>query len=218
MLFDFEFIHKFKLNRINNKLNRKIKEFLSFFPENIQNNIKNNCYFAGGCIYSLYNNKKPKDYDIFCTNEETLKLIEDYFKKYYTKFKHNSIIIGKYHNKKLICTKYAISIDQFQVIRKFIGLPKNVVKEFDFLHNMFYWHSNKIITLSSWKYLKTNKLIFNEMRARDINGVLLRIPKFISRGMTINKKEHAKILRKVQYTLNAREDEILDEYLKDLGY
>ena len=41
----------------------------------------NDFYIAGGCIYSIWNNNKPKDYDIFCKNKAALAKIQQYFKE-----------------------------------------------------------------------------------------------------------------------------------------
>lgn len=50
----------------------------------------------------------------------------------------------------------------------------------------------------NFQYLHSNKLVFNEERARDIEGVYLRIDKFIKRGMKITRNEKRKIKKRVK--------------------
>ena len=97
----------------------------------------------------------------------------------------------------------------------FFGEPESCVGQFDFKHNMHYYipESMKIecayedeiydevvnglfdreIDFEDFKYLDTNELIFNENRARDVEGVYLRIEKFVNKGMTISKETKKKI-------------------------
>jgi hypothetical protein len=72
-------------------------------------------------------------------------------------------------------------------------------------------------TDGDYSYLTTKKLVFNDLRPRDISGVLLRIPKFIKRGFTITKTEHAKILAKLD-THNTHEISLIEKYTKGQGY
>lgn len=175
----------FNLKRIfvTDKLNEKIKEISTIIPSDIFN-VKD-WYFAGGCIYSLWNGKEPKDYDIFPKNIEAVKKIRNYFCKLENKNKVNCI------------TKNAITIGNFQFIIKYIGKPENEVIKFDFKHNMFFYDLEKgLVNLVEWDYINTNDLYFNSERARDILNIMTRIPKFTDRGMKISQNEMLKILEK----------------------
>jgi len=200
------------------------EEFLNLFPEDLQNKLKDNFYLAGGCVYSLYNDKTPNDYDIFVYTHELKNDLISFFTKYITTQKHDGISFGEYNGIPIIKTKYAISIgDKFQIITKYVGLPQSVTGEFDFKHNMFYYEPcvNAVDCHKSinFIYLNTKEMHFNTLRARDLCGVILRLPKFISRGMTIQKKEIAKILTKLQPCINdENEKEILLDYMTTQGY
>lgn len=162
-------------------LDGKLEEFLLKFDEVLRNKLKEKLYFAGGCIYSLANSQEPRDYDLFMTD---LSLMNELV----------NLDIWKF------VSDYALSVGKFQIVHKYYGEPSYCVGQFDFLHNMHYYipFSNKIRNayteedeekeFEDFEYLRTNELIFNEKRARDIEGVFLRIEKFVSRGFKISKQ------------------------------
>lgn len=214
-------IHKHKTKSIEQILESKLQEFAKLFPEFMQKDIFKHCYLAGGCIYSLYNKVKPKDWDIFCEDVELLAEMQTYL------MHMNDINIesaldkikryGVYSSGNKTFTNYAITIGNFQIVHKFHGKADDVVGQFDFKHNMFYYKEGKVHCVSDFKYIKDKQLHFNFERARDIAGVLLRIPKFIERGMWISKKDHALILEKLDKT-DEGELAIIEKYVKGLGY
>jgi hypothetical protein len=167
-----------------------------YIPSDMRTEFMNEAYLAGGCIYSLYQDKEVKDYDFFLKS---------------AKFR-DKLIKRLEKTPGILRTKYALSFEKgkYQIVLKYIGKPEKVVSEFDFRHNMFFFDNGKVTGLVGEEHLRTTKLSFNADRARDISGVLLRIPKFISRGMTITKKEHAAIILKLSEGLNEREREILN--------
>lgn len=161
-------------------------------------------YFAGGCIYCLFNDKPVKDYDIFLRDDSCI----EHLKK---------LAIWSY------VSEYALTCGKFQVVIKYFGEPEDCVGQFDFKHNMHYYvpNSQKIQCayedelldespfddcmddyrddyshFDDFKYLRTNELFFNENRARDIEGVMLRVKKFTDRGMTISKETKKKIKKR----------------------
>ena len=220
-----DYIEEINLKIIKKHLQQTSEDFLNIFPEEMQEKLRGNFYFAGGCIYSLYNGGEPNDYDIFITNENTVNDIMCYFIKYIEKFKHNSIARGILDNGfPIVKTKFAITINnKYQIIHRYIGEPTRVVEEFDFKHNMFYYIPDKKLLGRHPRvkqvYLSTKEMYFNDFRCRDLCGVILRLPKFISRGMSISKKEIAKILTKLQTCINNdNEKEILLDYTSTQGY
>lgn len=189
-------------------------KLIELLPEQFQEKFRQNSYIAGGAIYCLRNDKEVKDFDFFVESKEFADELMTYFKSLFNR-ELRQTLKGKYRGLDLIITKYAISIGKYQVITKYYGKPKDVVSEFDFKHNMFWFKDNDIIchSTSSWEYIDDNKLYFNENRPRDISGILLRIPKFIERGMEIDKREVAKIIKKLKDNgFDSRECEILDNY------
>lgn len=163
-------------------LDLKFLEFLDKFQEPLRSKLKGKLYFAGGCIYCLANGKEVRDYDLFMYDRELLDELKE-------------SDVFRY------ISDYALSVGKFQIVHKYCGEPNDCIGEFDFLHNMHYYipFSNQIkcgydfFDDANLKYIHTNELIFNESRARDIEGVLLRIKKFVDRGFTISKETKKKI-------------------------
>ncbi|WP_240503997.1 hypothetical protein [Bacillus licheniformis] len=198
-----------KVAGIKSDLEKAKKDFISLLPPEYQEEFKNKSYLAGGAIYSLYNNQIPKDYDFFLTDESLVKELRRFFDNGTLKYK-NGVKIGKYKDETLVYTDNAISIGMYQIITKWVGTPEDVIGEFDFKHNMYYYINGEIETLVGWEYLNDNKLKYNEKRARDICGTIIRIKKFVERGFTITNHEVAKMLLKLhEVGFNERELEIL---------
>ena len=186
---------------------------VQLIPEKFKLGFEKNAYLCGGCIYSLRHDKDPKDFDFFIQSEKLSKELYTYFSSLPSVKPFKNFLKGKYNDMQVTITKYAISIGKYQIVIKYIGDPEKVLGEFDFKHNCFYYKNNQLKNVADWKYLDTNNLIFNEERARDISGCLLRIPKFIERGMKITKKEYAKILNKLcENGFDEAEKEIIRGY------
>ena len=163
---------------ISNHLNSVLNDIRQIVPEEYFN--FDDWYFAGGCVYSLWNDREVKDYDIFCKNKTAASKIRKYFRA------HKDLTD--------IITKNAISVKKYQFVIRNIGLPEVEVAKFDFKHNMFYYDKGKLHNMVDWKYLSSNKLEFNTERARDILNIMTRIPKFVERGMEISQAEMLNIL------------------------
>ena len=170
-------------------LDAKLDEFLLKIEGlELRDALREKLYFAGGCIYCLRNNKTVKDYDMFLMDDD---LIEDLKRLDIWSF----------------TSEYALSHGKFQVVIKYFGDPDSCVGQFDFKHNMHYYIPRTLkiqcayvdelcdeeTGFEDFRYLQTDELIFNENRARDIEGVLLRVKKFTDRGMTISKEMKKKI-------------------------
>lgn len=178
-------------------LDLKFEEFLQRIEDlELRCSLKEKVYFAGGCIYCLRNDRTVKDYDLFLKDND---LIDELAK----------LNIWSY------VSDYALTCGKFQIVIKYFGEPESCVGQFDFKHNMHYYipKSMKIrcayedeiydevvnglfdkeLEFEQFEYLNTDELIFNENRARDIEGVWLRIEKFTARGMKISKETKKKI-------------------------
>lgn len=165
-----------------NKISLKLQEIISDIQTQIgkENFDFKDFYFAGGCIYCLWNDKDVKDYDIFCSNKNSINKLKKYFKQ--NKSKAN------------IITNNAITMGKYQFVIKHIGKPEIEVNKFDFKHNMFYYDNSGLHNLVEWEHLSSNQLVFNSARARDVLNVITRIPKFVSREMEISQAEILNIL------------------------
>lgn len=171
-------------------LDEKVEEFLLKFDRNLRNRLRPKLYFAGGCIYSLANNKEPRDYDLFMIDCDLLDELKQ-------------LDLWKF------VSDYALSIGKFQIVYKYYGDPDYCVGQFDFKHNMHWYKpfTNRIHNayqdecsdeeFEDFTYLRTNELFFNESRARDIEGVFLRIDKFLDRGFKIKKETRNKIKARI---------------------
>lgn len=187
------------VEKVKAKLEEVIKDLELKLPETVFN--FDDFYIAGGCIYSIWNDKNPKDYDIFCKNKAALSKVQQYFKENSCNFtSENAITYGKY-----------------QFVTKWYGNPDDEVGKFDFKHNMFYYDSDGLHNLVDWGFLNSNKLVFNNLRARDISSILSRIPKFISRGMEIDADESWEILDAVTKPKNYIKERISIKRRKSSG-
>lgn len=182
-----------------------MRQFLRLIPfshdkeECMRERVERHCYIAGGTVYSLYNGKEPKDIDIFVTDRSLLLDLITLFTGKLSNMKHSDsdIFISSYQGLRLVITNNAISIGKYQIVLKDYGEPEEVVGTFDFKHNMFYFRYGHVYNLVDWKFLETEKMFYNSNRARDVVGTIMRIPKFIGRGMTISNREMSKMLLKL---------------------
>lgn len=141
----------------------------------------NDFYFAGGCLYCLWNGKPIRDYDIFFKNKMAVRKIVRYFEKHRDR-------VGHWSDK-------AITMGNFQFIIGHCGKPDKEVACFDFKHNCYWYDKKGLHSLDGcWDYIGSNEMIFNDGRAEDILNIMTRIPKFTERGMTIKKDTMDQIL------------------------
>jgi len=159
-------------------LQTKVAELESILPKDAFD--FKDFYFAGGCIYSIWNGKEVKDYDIFCKSKKAIEKLKRYF--------------GENKGKTNIITNNAITMGKYQFVIRHIGKPEVEVMKFDFKHNMAYYDTDGLAAVSGWEYINSNKLEFNSERARDVLNIISRIPKFVGRGMEISQKEIFDIL------------------------
>lgn len=205
-----EQIHNEKIDNITAKLFYAREDLIKLLPEELQYDFFMHSYISGGCIYSLYHDKEPKDYDFFVESDELVAKLRHYFKKEST-YQGEIRSGGLYNDLNMTITQNAISLGKYQIITQWVGTPKEVIEQFDFKHNQSYWKDGKLVCLSDWKFVKGNRLYYNEGRARDIVGTIVRLPKFIERGMTITGKEVSKMLLRLNDVgFSEREIEILE--------
>ena len=188
-----------KIREIEQVLLAEFNQMCNLLPAELSEPFRNHAYIAGGCIYSLYNDLVVHDYDFFLDDFNILEQILHYFEA--------SEFTVRYGNN-IFITENAITIGKHQIIVKYFGKPADVLGHFDFHHNMFAFVDNRIIAYDHWYYLDSNDLSFNQGRARDLLGVLFRVPKFVKRGMDINVTEAKKII------LSLHDDDIDEEDIK----
>ncbi|QJI52431.1 hypothetical protein [Psychrobacillus phage Perkons] len=198
------------------KVEQYIEEFAMLIDDKeLRGAFYDEVYIAGGFIYSIINNESGefKDIDLFFKTEETALQIKEYFRKNSRLHMSHSedVKIGMYGSYNIVITSNALSVGYFQVITRWTGTPEEVVSQFDFKHNMFFYQRGNFYSLVDSKYLYDDYLHYNDERARDICGTIMRVSKFVSRGMKITQKEVAKMLLRLNDVgFNDRELEILN--------
>jgi hypothetical protein len=203
-----------KIKYIEHRLDFEKKMLLELLPEEHKEEFEKKAYISGGCIYSLYHNQEPKDYDFFVTSESLVNKLREHFLQL-SSYKSKTKSGGIYKSYPLLVTDNAISIGKYQIITRWIGSPEEVVGQFDFKHNMFYFNNGKIDTLSDFDFLESDTLVFNEGRARDIVHVIMRVGKYLKRNMDISQKEMAKILLQLKNAGFSQHETTLLEANKD---
>lgn len=83
----------FKKKTINAVLSKKFNQWLeSIDSQDVRNAVEKNTIITGGAIASMFQGEKPKDFDLYFTDKETVKLVAKY---YVEKFKENIKKKGK---------------------------------------------------------------------------------------------------------------------------
>jgi hypothetical protein len=71
---------RMKRKTINAVITKKFNEWLeSIGDEEVKNLVRKNTVITGGCIASMINNEKVKDYDVYFTNQETVVAVARYY-------------------------------------------------------------------------------------------------------------------------------------------
>ncbi|MCY9592357.1 hypothetical protein PC41400_14955 [Paenibacillus chitinolyticus] len=191
-------MNKTKLKYVEFRLDLEKKILAELMPSHLRLDFLKHSYIAGGCIYSIYQSQEPKDYDFFLTDESFASQLRKHFLEKESGYHGKEVSGGMYLDYPLTITENAISIGRYQIITRWIGQPKEVVKEFDFRHLQFYYVGNGIETVTQYDFLDSRDLKYNEDRARDICGSVFRSSKFVARGMKISQKEMAKMLLRLK--------------------
>lgn len=199
------------------------EQLIQLLPEYLQSDFEMESYIAGGCIYTMCNNYEFKDIDFFIRTKGLKDKLLQYFKTLdglrIELCDSQQLWYGKWKGYELVITNNAISIGDYQIVLKDIGNPESVVGQFDFHHNMFYIENGRLKRLVPLSALEGNELIYNEERARDIVGTIMRVPKFISRGMNIKHRQMAKILLKLHNVgFNENELEVLNSEIMNQSF
>ena len=183
-----------KKERIKEDLEQQFYLLREILPEPLQEGFYH-LYIAGGAIYSLWNEDVVSDYDFFSDDQGYLLQLRGYFSQF---VQHESEYVsrGSYKGFKLTITNNAISIGKWQIITNWWGKADDVVEEFDFKHTQS-WYDGELY-LTDEDFLSDNMLWYNENRARDFVGSLLRVPYFIEKGFHITKSEMAKIIQRLE--------------------
>ncbi|KAA9007745.1 hypothetical protein F4V43_02065 [Paenibacillus spiritus] len=203
-------MHNEKINDISTRLFYAKDELTNLLPQSLQYDFFLQSYISGGCIYSLYHEKEPKDYDFFVESEELAMKLREYFMNE-ASYKSEIRSGGLYKDINMTITQNAISLGKYQIITQWIGKPEEVINQFDFKHNMTYWKNGNVACLSDWRFVRGNKIYYNEGRARDIVGTIVRLPRFVERGMSVSNKEVSKMLLRLNdIGFSEREIEILE--------
>lgn len=182
---------------------------------------------TGGAIVSLLKDEEPNDYDVYFKNEESMKIVSNYYRRMeYAATKLNgeyqkAVESGLCPEKPKVTSPYvawtsgnAISLsNKIQIITRFTGSADEIHENFDFMHCMcvFDYSANKVILPAE----ALECIITKELRW--VNSKyplcsLLRMNKFIRRGWWINAGQIVKICLKI-HELDLKDPFILKEQL-----
>lgn len=189
---------------------------------------RKNTYIAGGAVASLIRGEKPKDYDIFFKDKETMnKIIKYYVDSHNARHSNtnsdNTIRTFEtdYGELKLMLSREYVASDEenneymnpIVFSNRAITLPNDIqiitqadddvsiIESFDYVHTMcaYYPYENKLfIKEEALRAIQRNELIYN-MQASNPVGSAKRLLRFLGRGWKLSNKEHMKLLKAVKY-------------------
>lgn len=138
-----------------------------------------NGYIAGGCFKDIFNNKKPKDIDIFFNNCDDFENAEDYFDKS-KEYKY------VYSSDNAYCYKHLKTGIYVDIICKIYGKPEDVIEQFDFSITKYAYYKEKEKYVSVFndfyfKHLENKVLCFNGEIPYPVH-TLKRLVRYIQRG------------------------------------
>ena len=172
-------------------LRSRIYNFHTTICDNIDvPNVATGWFVSGGCIASLLQNEKPKDFDVYFKNSQMAQPVLDLFltNPFYNEqiadIDENYRDVTPNVNGKCI-TENAISLKSgVQMITKHYGMPDEIRKTFDFVHCMPYYdpYSDKLYISKQQYICCTQKKLIRNMK-HEI-GQYDRSGKFIERGYT----------------------------------
>jgi len=169
---------------------------LEYYKQAILNHFKDiettNMILAGGALTSMFSGKEINDLDLYPKNKKAVGLFLDqgnvYIQAVTDKALSCSIKTGRYDSK----TIQVIYFDYFEH-------PEDIFKSFDFTINMAAFDFDEeefIFHPDFFKDLASKSLVFNPGTAFPlISG--MRVNKYLSRGYSISKAEHRKLLMAV---------------------
>lgn len=202
-----------KLEIICNKVEERLSYLYNKLPIGLAIHLEENGFVGGGCIYSMFQDGSYKDIDIFFKHKYVVELVEHFIRKECTLKIVRGVETGVWQRLRVVITDNAISIGEFQLIKKDFGEPEDVVSRFDFKHNMFWIEDGRVKSLSNFSYLTSKELELNDLRPRQLAGVLVRVAKYTKRGMTISNSEMCKIILKLnEIGIEDNEMKMLNKY------
>lgn len=191
------------------------------------NIIEDSAYISGSSISSLYLGEIPKDIDVFFKYQSTYDLIVNELKsrlKILSAVDSVSVFEDKNTGRKCaVETRNAFTIlgyEKFpcsvQLIKNHVGLPEDMISDFDFIHcKAYYDFKTKMLTEpQNFLDVVANKTLIYCKNPRPINS-LLRMNKFVERGWKIQNFEIIKIAVDIT-ELNLKDPESLAEILNNL--
>lgn len=223
-------------------INHKISTWIdSIDDENVKCLCKKNTIVTGGCIPSMFLKEKISDYDVYFRDKETVKAVAKYYISFFKEkgeglavkdlavkdeeggrvkiFIRPSGVLRKAPKKDekftpIIITSNAITLsDKIQLVIRFYGEPRNIHKNYDFVHCTNYWDiqdKKVVVSIESLESIITKQLHY----AGSLYPVcsMFRIRKFIKRGWHISGGEMLKIAFQIA-ALNLQDIKVLEDQL-----
>lgn len=166
------------------KISKLLKGVLENLLETIESDeikgiITSQSYITGGCIPSMLLGEFVSDFDIYFKDRESADKVKNYYSG-----------IKKDKNKKFhvnLITDNSINLsDKIQLITKFVGEPKKIIKSFDWEHlqSFYEYPDNLNIPDKVYKLLLEKKLIYTGS-AFPLSS-LIRLKKYLKKNWDVS--------------------------------
>ncbi len=232
-----------KIKTIERNIYDKMNSWLATITaKKLKDRVRDNIIVTGGSIPSMFLNEPINDYDLYIDDVDVcVDLIKYYMKKHLNPddkirkrenggggveiyIKSEGILklepVGKKKYQLIYVTSNAITLsDQVQIVTRFTGNPKEIHKNYDFVHATSYW-TFKTGLVTNVKALES--LLTKELRYQGSKFPLcsiIRTRKFISRKWTINAGQYLKMALQLN-ELDLLDVKVLEEQLigVDIAY
>lgn len=211
-----------KIKTIHKTVKAKLDEWINTLPAAIRDDVKKGVILTGGSIASMLLCEKVNDYDLYFSDYDSLlALVKHYIKDldgvkiWETEDEYEnepiedrsrvricipSVGARQYSPKEdkkytvVYVTENAITLsDDIQIVTRFLGDPKEIHSNYDFVHAMNYWtyKDGLVLRKDSLASLLTKELRYHGSKYPLCS--IIRTRKFISRGFTCNAGQYLKM-------------------------
>lgn len=211
-----------KIKTIHKTIKAKMDEWIATLPTALRKTVKDNIILTGGSIASMLLGEPVNDYDLYFQDYDALLALTNHYiekldgvKIWETEDECENEPIEdrsrvricipssgarKYAPKEdekytvIYITENAITLsDDIQIVTRFIGDPKEIHSNYDFVHAMNYWtYKDKLVLRKdSLASLLTKELRYHGSKYPLCS--IIRTRKFIKRGFTCNAGQYLKM-------------------------
>lgn len=201
-----------KTRTIKRRLGKVIGDWVkSITDEQLARQVKENVFVTGGSIVSMLLNEPVNDYDVYCRSESIKNRLARYYEGIVD---HKKAVEDKEEYEPVHISDNAITLKgKIQIITRFYGSPREVHRQFDFVHCTCYW--------KSWdKELVLPQKALTSILTRELRYVgsiypicsMVRMRNYISKGWSIHAAQILKMLLQVR-DIELENEQTLSEQL-----